>query len=77
MSHGSAVASTCRPASVDVSAPLVPVRELFKIYRDRPTFPPDEVAGLAALVIAATAAATLAGSILLRRLKPIDLLREE
>ena len=53
------------------------LRPVFTLPPDRLTLPPDWMASLAALAIAAMAASTLAGSILLRRLRPIELLREE
>jgi len=53
------------------------LRPVFTLPPDRLTVPPDWMASLAALVIAAMAASTLAGSLLLRRLRPIELLREE
>jgi len=53
------------------------LRPVFTLPPDRLTFPPDWMASLAALVVGAMAASTLAGSVLLRRLRPIELLREE
>jgi putative ABC transport system permease protein len=53
------------------------LRPVFTLPPDRLTFPTDWMASLAALVICAMAASTLAGSLLLRRLRPIELLREE
>lgn len=53
------------------------LRPVFTLPPDRLTFPPEQMASLAALVVAGMAAATLAGSVLLRRLEPMELLREE
>ena len=53
------------------------LRPVFTLPPDRLTFPPDRMASLVLLVVAGMAAATLAGSVLLRRLEQMELLREE
>jgi len=53
------------------------LRPVFTLPPDRLSFPPDQMVSLAALVLAAMAVSTLAAGALLRRLKPIELIREE
>jgi putative ABC transport system permease protein len=53
------------------------LRPLFTLPPDRLTFPHVEMATLAVLVLAAMALSALAASGILRRLKPVELLREE
>ncbi len=53
------------------------LRPVFTLPPERLSFPPEQVAGLALLVLGAMAVSALAASLLLRRLKPIELVREE
>ncbi len=53
------------------------LRPVFTLPPDRLSLPPEQVAGLALLVLGVMAVSALAASILLRRLKPIELVREE
>ncbi len=53
------------------------LRPVFTLPPDRLSFPPDQMVSLAALVLAAMAVSTLAASAVLRRLKAIELIREE
>jgi len=53
------------------------LRPVFTLPPDRITYPVDQLAGMASLVMAATLACSLAAGILLRRLNPTELVREE
>jgi putative ABC transport system permease protein len=53
------------------------LRPLFTLPPDRLSFPPVQMTALAALVLAGMAVSALAASGILRRLKPVELLREE
>jgi putative ABC transport system permease protein len=53
------------------------LRPLFTLPPDRLTFPPGQLATLAALVLGGMVVSALAASGILRRLKPVELLREE
>lgn len=53
------------------------LRPLFTLPPERLTFPIAEMGTLAALVLGGTFASALAASGIVRRLKPVELLREE
>jgi predicted lysophospholipase L1 biosynthesis ABC-type transport system permease subunit len=53
------------------------LRPLFTLPPDRLAFPAGQMTALAALVLTGMAVSTLAASAILRRLRPVELLREE
>jgi putative ABC transport system permease protein len=53
------------------------LRPLFTLPVDRLTFPAGSMSGLAGLVLGAMALSALAAGVVLRRLEPVELLREE